>query len=182
MLLILFAFSVGCLRPEVNAEDATLTDIVVTNTQDYLLVFFTVINCFTPEMKTAIDNGIDTAFTFIIKLYEVRGLWWDRKIADVRVKHQIQYDNLKKVYGVKLEERSDKVTYVEDFEEAKNLMSEIVGLRVSGLHKIQDGKRYQVRMRAELDKIRLPLSLHYVFFFLSLWDFKTDWYTVDFRY
>jgi len=37
-------------------------------------------------------------------------------------------------------------------------------------------------MMAELDKIRLPLYLHYVFFFLSLWDFETDWYAVDFLF
>ena len=37
-------------------------------------------------------------------------------------------------------------------------------------------------MMAELNKIQLPLYLHYVFFFLSLWDFETDWHSVDFRY
>ena len=164
------------------ADDASLTDIVVTNTQDHLLVYFAVNNWYTQDMKKAIDNGIDTAFTFIIKLYEVRNLWWDRKIADIRVKHHIQYDNLKKVYGVKLAERNYKTIYVEDFEEARNLMSEIVGLKVTGLHNLQKGRQYQVRMMAELDKIELPLYLHYVFFFLSLWNFETDWYTVDFRY
>jgi len=35
---------------------------------------------------------------------------------------------------------------------------------------------------AELDKLELPLYLHYIFFFLYLWDFKTDWHAVDFRY
>jgi hypothetical protein len=28
----------------------------------------------------------------------------------------------------------------------------------------------------------LPFYLHYVLFFLSFWDFETDWYTVDFIY
>jgi hypothetical protein len=37
-------------------------------------------------------------------------------------------------------------------------------------------------MMAQLDKIRLPFYLHYVLFFVSLWDFETDWYAVDFRY
>lgn len=35
---------------------------------------------------------------------------------------------------------------------------------------------------AELNKIRLPFHLHYVFFFLSLWDFETDWHTIKFTY
>ena len=52
-------------------------------------------------------------------------------------------------------------------------------IMVSNLEK---GGRYQLRMMAELDKIILPLYLHNVLFFLSLWDFETDWYTIDFRY
>jgi len=39
-----------------------------------------------------------------------------------------------------------------------------------------------LRVKAELEKVRLPLYLHYVLFFVSLWDFETDWYTVDFIY
>jgi hypothetical protein len=31
-------------------------------------------------------------------------------------------------------------------------------------------------IKAKLDKVRLPLYMEYVFFFVSLWDFETDWY------
>jgi hypothetical protein len=133
-------------------------------------------------MKKAIDNGINTTFTFYIELYEIRDLWWDRQIADLSVSHHIKYDNLKKVYTVTLSEKDNKVFYVEDFDKAKKLMSEIRGFGITRLHNLQKGKRYQVRMMAELDKITLPFYLDYVFFFLSLWDFETDWYTVDFSY
>ena len=37
-------------------------------------------------------------------------------------------------------------------------------------------------VKAELEKVRLPLYLHYVLFFVSLWDFETDWFTIDFIY
>ena len=40
----------------------------------------------------------------------------------------------------------------------------------------------QIRAKAELSKLTLPFFLHYVFFFVSLWDFETDWYTIDFIY
>jgi hypothetical protein len=55
-------------------------------------------------------------------------------------------------------------------------------LKVLPLRELAKGGHYQIQMMAELDQIRLPLYLHYVFFFLSLWDFETDWYTIDFRY
>jgi len=164
------------------ASEARLTDIVITNTQDYLLAYFSVTDCFTGNMKRAIDNGVSTTFTFFVKLSEVRNWWWDNGIADLKVSHEIKYDNLKKVYIVRLSSKDNKMIYVKDFDKAKKLMSEIVGLKVTELRNLQRGNHYQISMMAELDKIRLPFYFHYVFFFLSLWDFETDWYTVDFRY
>lgn len=180
-LPILFFIGLVSSRPVLAAE-ARLTDIVITNTQDYLLAYFSVADCFTEDMERAIDNGVSTTFTFFVKLYEVRNWWWDRSIADLKVSHEIKYDNLKKVYIMRLSSKDNKVIYVKDFDEAKKLMSEIVGLKVTELRNLQRGNHYQISMMAELDKIRLPFYFHYVFFFLSLWDFETDWYTVDFRY
>ncbi|MDQ1333589.1 MAG: hypothetical protein QG552_539 [Thermodesulfobacteriota bacterium] len=164
------------------AAKARLADIVVTNTRDDLIVYFSVADCFTDDMQKAINNGVSTTFTFFVKLCEVRDWWWDKDIADLKVSHEIKYDSLKKIYEIRLSSSDDKVVYVKDFEEAKKLMSEIVGLKVTELRNLQRGNRYQISMMAELDKIRLPFYFHYVFFFLSLWDFETDWYTVDFRY
>ncbi len=164
------------------AEDARLADIVVTNTRDYLLLYFTVTDCFTESMKKAIDNGVNTTFTFFVNLQEVREWWWDKKIADLKVSHEIKYDSLKKVYEVRLSSKDDKVVFAKDFDHAKRLMAEIVGLKVTELRNLHRGNRYQINMMAELDTIKLPFYFHYVFFFLSLWDFETDWYSVDFRY
>lgn len=164
------------------AAKAFLSDIVVTNTRDDLLVYFMVNNCFTAEMNTAIESGLNTAFTFFVKLYEKREFWLDRKIADREIRHSIKYDSLKRVYEVTISEENNKAITVTSFEEAKKLMAEVVGLKVTPLSDLRKGGRYRLRMMAELDKIELPYYLHYVLFFLSLWDFETDWYSVDFRY
>jgi hypothetical protein len=37
-------------------------------------------------------------------------------------------------------------------------------------------------IKAKLDKVRLPLGMEYVFFFVSLWDFETDWYKQRFMF
>ena len=164
------------------ADEAVLKDIEVTNTDSFLLLYFNVADCFTEDMKKAIDSGIKTTFNFFVRVYETRSVWWDKKITAIKVSHDVQYDSLKKVYMVRLFEKGDKTIFVQDFDEVKTLMSRIRGLKVAELENLKTGKSYQVRMMAELDKIRLPLKLHSVFFFLSLWDFETDWYTVDFIY
>jgi hypothetical protein len=181
ILVIIFLVTVPWVGP-VYATEAYLSDIVVSNTRDHLLVYFTVHNCFTPEMNEAIESGLNTTFTFYVKLYERRDILWDKKITDVKISHSIKYDSLKGVYQVKLSEENNKMVVARNFDEAKKLMAEVVSLQVIPLHNLKKGSRYQLQMMAELDKIQLPLYLHYVLFFLSLWDFKTEWYAVDFRY
>ena len=181
LLAIIFLIILQLATP-VLAEQANLSDIVVTNTRKHILVYFSVNDCFTTEMNRAIESGIDTTFTFFIKLYEKRGFWWDRKIADIEIRHSIKYDNLKEIYEVKLSEKDNKITTVKDFDKAKKLMADVVALKVIPLHNLQKGGSYQIQLMAELDKIKLPLYLHYVLFFLSLWDFETDWNVIDFRY
>lgn len=181
IVLILF---IVFLATEVSssADDACLKDIVVTNTRDDLLVYFDIEHCFTNQMVTAIQNGVPTTFNFLIQLFENRDYAWDKKIADLRVSHSVRYDSLKKTYFVTLSEKNGKVIPVKDFDEVKNLMSGIVGVKVARLWQLRKNSRYKVRMMAELEKIKLPFRLHYVLFFLSLWDFETEWYTVEFRY
>lgn len=167
---------------QAKAQDAALTDIAIRNGAEDLLADFNVTNCFTEDMREAIDNGIEITFTFFIRVERVRTLWWNQKVADFQVSHQIQYDNLKKVYNVKRSETDDETVSLKNLKEAEKLMSRIEDLKITRLRKFEKGKRYQIHMMAELDMIRLPLYLHYVFFFLSLWDFETDWHTVEFTY
>jgi len=164
------------------ADEAFLKEIEVIKTDKHLLLYFKVADCFNEDMKKAINNGINTTFNFFIRVYEVRRFWWDKKIADIEVKHDVQYDSFKRVYMVRLSEEGEKTANLQNLDEVKKLMTEIVALKVAELQDFRIGHSYQVCMMAELDKIRLPLSLHNVFFFLSLWDFETDWYTLDFTY
>ncbi|MBW2064272.1 MAG: DUF4390 domain-containing protein [Deltaproteobacteria bacterium] len=164
------------------AEKAFLSDVVMTNSDEHLIVYFTVKDCFTEEMIRAIENGIETTFTFFAKLYERRQLLWNKKLAEIRIRHSIKYDNLKRVYELRLSEKDKEATYTKDFEEAKKIMATVEELKIAPLSSLVKGKRYRLKMMAELDKIKLPLYLHNILFFLSLWDFETDWYQIDFRY
>jgi len=178
--VLLFPITLSALPA--SGEEARLSDIVITNTRDHLLAYFTVENCFTPELNEAIENGIKTTFTFLVRLYEKRNWWFDKEIASKKIHHSIKYDNVKKTYDVTLSEKDNRTLTYQDFNEAKKQMAEIVALEVTALKNLRKGGRYRVRMMAQLDKIELPLYLHYVLFFLSLWDFETDWHEIDFRY
>ena len=180
-LLVLFCLLLSFPSP-LQAAEATLSDIIVTNTQEDLLVFFDIKGCFTREMEEAILNGIPTTFTIVIKLYRTRTAWLDASIASITLEHTIKYDSLKNEFRVTRSEEDNTELVVKDFEAAKKAMAEIRNIRVVPLRELQERGKYQLRVKAELEKVRLPLYLHYVLFFVSLWDFETDWYTVDFIY
>ena len=43
-------------------------------------------------------------------------------------------------------------------------------------------KTYYILIKAKLERVKLPFSMEYLFFFVSLWDFETDWYREGFFY
>jgi hypothetical protein len=161
-------------------KDATLTNIIVTNTRDDLIVYMTVEGAFTEKMKTAILSGVPTSFSFFIILLEARNLWFDKKIADLKITNTIKYDNLKKEFIVKRSWVNEKPIVTRSLSEAQNLMADIDSIKVLPLDRLEKGRQYQIRAKAKLSKLTLPFYLHYVLFFVSLWDFETDWYTIDF--
>jgi hypothetical protein len=164
------------------AKNATLTNIIVTNTRDDLLVYLSVEGAFTQEMEDAVKRGVPASFSFFVSLYRARGMWFDKKMADLTITHTIKYNSLKKEFAVSRSWDSNSPVVVQSFDAAKKLMTEIDSLKVIPLELLEKGKQYQIQAKAKLSRITLPYYLHYVLFFLSLWDFETDWYTIDFIY
>ncbi len=170
------------MPPPVFAQDARLTNIVVTNTRDDLLIYLEVEGAFREKMKKAILSGVPTSFSFLIGLYQVRSLWFDREIVNLKITHTIKYNSLKKEFFVKRSWEEGEPRVTQSFKQAQKWMSEVDSLRIISLSRLKKGTHYQIRCKAELSKLTLPFYLHYVLFFLSLWNFETDWYTIDFVY
>ena len=163
-------------------QDATLTNITVSNTQDDLLLFLNLEGAFREEMKKAILSGVPSTFSYFAKLNSVRSLWFDKAIADLEVTHTIIYDNLKKEFNVTRSWKDNNPEVTKSFDEAKKWMTEIDSLKIIPLDRLEKGEQYQLRVKAEVSKKTLPLYLHYILLFVSLWDFETDWYTIDFTF
>jgi hypothetical protein len=166
----------------VPAQEARLSNFIITNTRDDLLLYLNVEGAFPNETKEAILSGVPTTFTFYISLYRVRDFWYDEKIIDLEITHDIKYDSLKNEFTINRSWENGKTRVVASFEEAQKLMTDIDSLTIAPLSQLEKGKQYQIRAKAQLNEMTLPLYLHYVLFFVSLWDFETDWYTIDFLY
>jgi hypothetical protein len=182
--LVLFLM-LGILLPVptvLAAQDAMLTNIIVTNTRDDLLLYLTVKNAFSPEIEDTINRGVPATFSFYLNLYRVRPFWPDKAVTTVKVTHTLKFDILRKEYTVTRSWDGNTPQAFKTLGEAEKRMSELDSLSIVPLQRLEPGKRYQIRAKAKLDKLTLPFYLHYVLFFVSLWDFETDWYTIDFIY
>ena len=179
---VLFLIVVAVFQPlQLRAQEATITDFTVSNSENQLLLYLSLQDCFTDEMETAIHNGIPATFTFYVELYQIRKGWPDKKISSRNFNHIMDYDSLKKEYQIQRAEKKDhKLT--SSLAEAKTLMSEINGFEFFPLAQLDADSEYMVKVKAKLAKKTLPLYFHYLIPFSSLWDFETDWHKLVFHF
>jgi hypothetical protein len=156
-----------------QGEEALIEGLRIERGNGALVVSFSVKNCFNKKMEEAIKAGIPTTFNFFVKLYKNRSLVWDKKIASHKFRHRIIYDNLKEDFRIWLQE-NEKEIRVADLEEAKRSMQMVEGFPVVREQELEKGD-YELAIKAQLDPVKLPLRLEGILFFVSLWDFETDW-------
>jgi len=163
-----------------GAQEARLKNITISSADHQLLVSLEVEGAFTQDVMEAILRGVPADFSFLIKLDRSRNWWADQELADLEVSHTIKYDNLKKEFSVYRSWIDRKPIVTPSLAEAQALMTRIDGLPIIDLNRMQKNEQYELRAKAELSKMTLPFYLHYVFYFVSLWDFETDWHSVVF--
>ena len=180
LFLLLSLFSGILPARQLYAQEATITEFTVSNSNDQLTLYLTVTNCFTDEMLTAVHNGIPITFTFYVDIYRSRSGWFDKKLREYQFNHTMKYDSLKKEYTVHREENDDSRS-TSSLDEAKLLMAEINGFEVLPLKEIAPHETYIIEAKAKLARKSLPLYFHYLIPFTSLWDFETDWHQLTLR-
>ncbi len=171
ILILLFAAAYPLSLAQ--GEEAIIEGLHIARGKGNLSISFSVKNCFNQKMEEAITAGIPTTFNFFVKLHKNR-LIRDKKIAAHRFRHKIVYDTLKDTFRIWLEEKGKEIQ-VQDLEEAKRYMQRVEVLPVIQGRELKKGT-YELSIKAELDPVKLPLRLECILFFLSLWDFETDWY------
>ncbi|GBE12421.1 hypothetical protein BMS3Bbin14_00334 [bacterium BMS3Bbin14] len=185
-LFLLFILLPVFVHPfPVSAGDqpkADISDIIITTSETDLLFFCTVKNSFTPEMIKGIRNGIPITFTFLIELDKVIDYWPDTTLTELTIHHTLTYDTLKEEYHIQLSEKNNHVVTTDSLAKAKEIMAELSGIKIIPRDKLIPDAPYALHVKAKLAKKKLPFNIHYLIPFISLWDFETDWRTIEFRY
>ncbi len=181
LILILLLISLKeTLAVSKKGSEPSFSDITVTTSNNYLLLFATLDNAFTPQMLEGLHSGIPIHFSFFIELNQTDKGWNNERVT-METRHVISYDTLKESYKVEIEESGKRFFTFHKLVDAQNIANEINGLKIIELIDLSPDTSYTVRMRAELYKKKLPMGLHEVVPFVSLWDLKTNWYTIAFN-
>ena len=180
-IIFVTGFAFFCLPTHGQAVQPKIADILVSNNSENLLLYARCVDCFKPEMESAILAGVPTVFTLQFDIYQERFLMWDKAVISKEIKRTIKYDNLKKTFSIYTNGSSEPVVFP-DFESAQKAMADFNGIIASSLTALPKGNQYYLKMRVKVDKLQLPLHMEYVFFFVSFWDFETSWYEKEFRY
>lgn len=161
-----------------GAEAAKINNVIISHTPQNISVSFDVKDGFTKEIEDAIKSGIPAAFTFIVEFYRERSIWFNEKLAEVKFRHTVKYDTMKAEYELFLEEKaqSNKSIRLKDLSKVKELMTKAEIIQVSNPEAVQKGSMYRVKIKAKLDAVELFFPLNYMLFFVSFWDFETDWH------
>ncbi len=163
-----------------KSSEPSFSDITVTSSNSHLLLFSSLDNGFTEQMVEGLHSGIPIHFSFFIELNQTdKG--WKEKMESLEIRHVISYDTLKESYKVEIEESGKRFHTFDKLADAQSVANEINGLKVTELINLTPNTSYTVRMRAELSKKKLPMGLHEVVPFVSLWDLKTKWYSITFN-
>ncbi len=159
-----------------------LEDFVMRSNEGNITLSLRVANPFDHEQKSLLLNGVSQKIGLTIKVnvnrFNLFLVKFNREIKNTTYIHTIQYDNLKKIFTVTLAPTAPPRQFT-SYKEAVRLASVFENLHLLSRNEIDPDRTYQVGMRAEIRKVRLPFHLEYLFFFLSAWDRKSNHYTID---
>ena len=183
LLFLSLIIAAGCTSASAdNSRQASIEELTATTSETHLIMFGTLVNSFTSEMIEILNSGIPLHFSFFVELHKIEKDWPEEQIASLNFQHVMTFDTLKEMYRVTIEEDNNKEQSFKSFFEAQKAINEINGAKVVELKQLVPETRYKLKIKAELFKKTLPLSLHSIFPFLSWWDIETDWHSIEFTY
>ena len=182
MAAVLLPAMIPAVAAQGAAEEAFLKNITLASMDDHMVVSLRVEGAFTPQILALVQEGAQVQFTYRLRMYRDRRMWLDEKLSGMDLTHALLFDPVRKSYKVRRSWGQPLWTETRSLAEARALMTQIDKLPILSLARMQPGEGYELRAKVVLHQIRLPFYLRYVFYFVSLWDYETEWHSVFFLY
>jgi Domain of unknown function (DUF4390) len=173
---VLLPILVMLASPAWGQQRPTLHELVLTQTDQEVLLYMSLEGGFHQELMEAIESGIPITITYYMRLYRIRGLWFDEEVLSKTIKHIVKYDALKKQYRVsEINGLFSNIKLTKHESTMVRWMSQIEGQPLIPFHLLQPNEEYYVKAMADLKAVKSPFPLSHIPFLASLWDTGTPW-------
>ncbi len=163
-------------------QEMSLTDTVLTVSQDHLLLFTTLTNPLTDEQVQGLHNGIDIKIIFYIELNQVQAIRGDKNLSTLEIEHTLSYNTLKQEYRLERSNQAGRAFVLPELDMTLQAAGNLSNIRVIELNQLAGSSSYRLRLKAVIAKKQLPMNLHYLTNLFPWGDRETDWQTVEFTY
>jgi hypothetical protein len=167
---------------EAASNEPKLASLTLTNTRDHLLIYTELEGAFVAKVEKAVQSGVETTVSYYIDIFQQKRFWFDHRVASIKTEHRLKFDAMRKVYTVTRSWAEPESITTDSYEEAKQVMSRLEGVRAIALTDLIRGEAYQVKARARLEEFTLPVYLKFIEIFADLDAFETDWRVAAFVY
>ena len=170
-----FFLATGSVSPAL-AESPDVVNIGVGTKGKFVVVNARLLDGFTETIKEAIENGVPMGLTFEIELRQNNTAWVDSLISSNKIRHQVQYDSLKKIYRFsELGKNVRRKKITRKGSRYQQLMLTLQDIPIAPIYKLDPNEKYYVRVKADLETDRFWFPFNYIFFFVPFSEFETSW-------
>lgn len=159
-------------------QAAEISNFIINKKKDRLFLSFSTDNAFSEDISDLIQSGIPVSFSFDIEIEKKRSFYLpDKTVYEKEIIHKLKYSSLTKTFFIIKPYISEEPYVINSKNRAESEMTSVTDFEIM----LPDESKglYTVYVRARLQEVTLPFYMHKVFFFLSAWDFKTDWVKQD---
>lgn len=127
------------------------------------------------EAREALLSGFPLTVRLEVEILTWRRYWMDTEAAGLTQLYDLEYHALTERYIVRNRNSSDQSSFVSLYA-ALNSLGRIEHLPVIDRAVLDADRRYDIRLRALLDKEQLPGPLRLIAFWRRDWSLGSDWY------
>lgn len=124
----------------------------------------------------ALQSGVALNFQLRIEVTRVRRYLPDANVATLLQRYQLHFNALVNRYVVRNLNSGGQQSFA-SLDAALSFLGRVSDLPILDKALLQPGKKYYLRLQAELDVRRLPAPIQLLAFWLDDWRLTSDWYT-----
>ncbi len=141
---------------------------------ELVLVDTRIVYYLSEEVLEALHNGLPLHFALRLRLRRHRAWPWEMDIYSGQRNYRIHYHPLASLYQVTDQQSGQVETFV-TLAAALDALGQIDPFTLRPRESLLEGRRYYLRMRAELDLDQLPLPLRPLAYLTPAWNLASEW-------